>query len=65
MPKASALRISGSSRPAQGKRRRRSKPLSGGGGDKENAGSVSPEQRWRAIIAARNETYNQDLENYL
>ena len=58
---------------ASGRRRRR-KPLAGGGGDKENADvemdalmverprPAETEQRWRAVVAARHESYDQDLE---
>ena len=58
---------------ASGRRRRR-KPLAGGGGDKENADvemdalmverprPAQTEQRWRAVLAARHESYDRNLE---
>ena len=56
------------------RRRRRSKPLAGGGGDKENSDvemdalmvekprPAETEQRWRAVLAARHEDYDRELE---
>ena len=58
---------------ASGRRRRR-KPLAGGGGEKENADvemdalmverprPAQTEQRWRAVLAARHEDYDRELE---